>query len=138
MADVGSSTAHGLNTLAAYGNPNNEIERSKTELEHLRAELLKAGIDLHYTITSRADRIAGTTHAEDSNRNRHVSDALTKRETEVLKCIAEGHNTKQVAEILGITHNTVVCHRCRLMEKLGIHSVAGLVRYAIRNGLVQA
>jgi DNA-binding NarL/FixJ family response regulator len=63
---------------------------------------------------------------------------LTCRESEVLKCIAEGNSTKQVASKLGITFKTASCHRYRLMDKLGIHDAANLVRYAIRNNIVQA
>ena len=68
----------------------------------------------------------------------HRPDDLTNREIEVLKCIAEGHSTKQVAGLLGITFKTAACHRYRLMDKLGIHDTATLVRYAIRNGIIQA
>ena len=63
---------------------------------------------------------------------------LTPRETEVLKAIAEGHSTKQVAGMLGITFKTAACHRYRAMEKLHIHDTATLVHFAIRHGLVQA
>ena len=63
---------------------------------------------------------------------------LTKREIDVLKCIAEGESTKQMAHTLGITFKTACCHRQRVMEKLSIHDTARLVRYAIRTGLVQA
>ena len=63
---------------------------------------------------------------------------LTRRESEVLKCLAEGHSTKQTANILGIAFKTGVHHRYRLMEKLDIHKTADLVRYAIRQGLVEA
>lgn len=63
---------------------------------------------------------------------------LTPREIEVLKHIAEGHSSKQVAGILGIAFRTVVCHRYRIMNKLGIHETAGLVRYAIREGMIRA
>jgi DNA-binding NarL/FixJ family response regulator len=66
-----------------------------------------------------------------------VTDALTRRETEVLKHIAEGNSTKKVAEILGITFKTAACHRYRVMDKLGIHETANLVRYAIRQGMVE-
>jgi DNA-binding CsgD family transcriptional regulator len=61
---------------------------------------------------------------------------LTVREREVLQLIAEGHRTKQVAVRLGISIKTAESHRTRIMAKLDIHETAGLVRYAIRNGLV--
>lgn len=70
-------------------------------------------------------------------RNTRGPDALTARETEVLKCIARGHSTKKVAAMLGITFKTAACHRYRVMDKLGIHETANLVRYAIRNGMVE-
>ena len=65
-------------------------------------------------------------------------DPLTPREREVLQLVVEGRTTKQVAETLGITVKTAESHRSRLMLKLGIHEIAGLVRYAVRRGLVQA
>jgi DNA-binding NarL/FixJ family response regulator len=71
---------------------------------------------------------------------RHRDDAaegeLTVREREVLQLIAEGHRTKQVAVRLGISIKTAESHRTRIMTKLDIHETAGLVRYAIRNGLI--
>ena len=65
-------------------------------------------------------------------------DHLTPREREVLQLIAEGKSTKEVAQVLGVSVKTAEFHRSRLMEKLEIHETASLVRYAIRNGLVQA
>lgn len=61
---------------------------------------------------------------------------LTRRQQEVLRLIAEGHGTKSIARRLGISVKTVETHRSQLMERLDIHEVAGLVRYAIRTGLV--
>lgn len=61
--------------------------------------------------------------------------SLTERETHVLKLIADGHNTKQVADELGLSVKTVESHRLRLMTKLNLHSVAELTKYAIRKGL---
>jgi DNA-binding NarL/FixJ family response regulator len=60
---------------------------------------------------------------------------LTEREREILQLIAEGHSTKEIAERLFLSIKTVGTHREHLMEKLGIHSVAGLTKYAIREGL---
>jgi DNA-binding NarL/FixJ family response regulator len=65
-------------------------------------------------------------------------DPLTARQREILKLIAEGKNTKEIAHVLMISIKTVEAHRAQLMERLGIFEVAGLVRYAIRNGLVSA
>ena len=65
------------------------------------------------------------------------SDPLTSREREVLQLIAEGKTTKGIAGLLGLSVKTVESHRTRLMEKLDIRQTAGLVRYAIRRGLIQ-
>lgn len=60
---------------------------------------------------------------------------LTPREREVLVQIAEGLSNKEIASVLGLGVRTVETHRDRLMRKLGIHSVAGLTKFAIRHGL---
>jgi two-component system nitrate/nitrite response regulator NarL len=61
---------------------------------------------------------------------------LTSREREVLVLIAEGKSNKEVADQLGIGVRTIETHRERIMRRLNIHSVAGLTKYAIANGLV--
>ncbi|WP_406696300.1 response regulator transcription factor [Singulisphaera sp. Ch08] len=61
---------------------------------------------------------------------------LTPRQCEILRLLAEGQTTKGIARRLGISDKTVEAHRAQLMERLGIHDLAGLVRYAIRTGLV--
>ena len=66
------------------------------------------------------------------------NDVLTLRERQVLQLIAEGKSTRDVASLLFISVKTAEAHRTRLMQKLDIHETAGLVRYAIRRGLVQA
>lgn len=66
------------------------------------------------------------------------ADPLTAREHQVLQLIAEGKTTKEIAAFLDIGFKTAVSHRTRIMEKLSIHNTAGLVRYAIRQGLIQA
>jgi DNA-binding NarL/FixJ family response regulator len=63
-------------------------------------------------------------------------DRLTPRQREILQLIAEGHTTKKIAQVLSISVKTVETHRSQLMEQLDIHDVAGLVRYAIRMGMV--
>jgi DNA-binding NarL/FixJ family response regulator len=65
------------------------------------------------------------------------SDPLTSREREVVQLVAEGKSTKEVASVLGISVKTAESHRAHVMRKLGIHEAAGLVRYAIRQGLVE-
>lgn len=61
---------------------------------------------------------------------------LTPRQREVLQLVAEGHSNKEIASRLNVAVKTVETHRTELMERLGIHGVAGLVRYAIQVGLV--
>jgi DNA-binding NarL/FixJ family response regulator len=63
---------------------------------------------------------------------------LTARQREILQLIAEGKNTKEIAGTLDISVKTVEAHRLQLMARLNIHNVPGLVRYAIRSGLVSS
>ncbi len=60
---------------------------------------------------------------------------LTDREIEIIKLIAEGLSNKEIADKLFISHRTVDTHRTNMMNKLGLHNVAGIVRFAISNGL---
>lgn len=71
------------------------------------------------------------------NTDEAVADPLTSREREVLQLIAEGSTGRQAAERLGLSPKTVDNHRTHIMDKLGIRSTAGLVRYAMRTGLVR-
>ena len=63
---------------------------------------------------------------------------LTARQREILQLIAEGKSTKDIAVTLDLSIKTVETHRKDLMDRLGIHDVAGLVRYAIRAGIIKA
>ena len=70
---------------------------------------------------------------------RHVTnpiDLLTSREREVLQMLAEGKTNKEIAGVLNLSVYTVDAHRGRIMEKLNLHSINELVRFAVRNGLV--
>jgi len=63
-------------------------------------------------------------------------DVLSARERQVLQLVAEGKTTKEVAAMLGVSTKTADSHRARIMRKLDIHDTAGLVRFAIRRGLI--
>lgn len=65
-------------------------------------------------------------------------EALTPRQREVLQLIAEGRSTKDIARRLDISIKTVETHRSQLMKQLDLHDIAGLVRYAIRTGLISS
>ena len=71
------------------------------------------------------------------NKTDYSSDPLSGRERQVLQLVAEGNTTKKVASLLGLSVKTAESHRTRIMEKLDIHETAGLVRYAIRRGIIQ-
>ncbi|HQJ94264.1 MAG TPA: response regulator transcription factor, partial [Syntrophorhabdaceae bacterium] len=60
---------------------------------------------------------------------------ITAREREVLQLIAEGKSTKQIASFLNVSVKTIETHRQQIMEKLNIHSIAELTKYAIREGI---
>jgi len=64
-------------------------------------------------------------------------DDLSPREREVLKLVVEGRTSKQIAAVVGVKPGTVDTYRSRLMAKLEIGDIAGLVRFAIRQGLIK-
>lgn len=68
----------------------------------------------------------------------HSVDRLTPRQRQVLQLIAEGRRTKEIASKLGVSVKTVEVHRAQTMQALDIHNVPGLVRYAIRVGMISA
>jgi two-component system, NarL family, response regulator LiaR len=102
------------------------------------ADLIHAIQEVHRGMTylspgiSQAVVDACLTKTEDAPERR-----LTMREREVLQLVAEGKTTKEIARTLGIGVKTADSHRTRVMRKLDIHETAGLVRYAIRLGLIE-
>src|ERR1700751_1882258 len=81
----------------------------------------------------------GVSNAVLDDYRRHVTnpiDLLTSREREVLQMLAEGKTNKEIAGVLNISVYTVDAHRGRIMEKLNLHRINELVRFAVRNGLV--
>ena len=71
-------------------------------------------------------------------RTRCDGDALTLRERQVLQLVAEGKTSKEIAQLLNLGVKSAETYRARIMQKLEIHTTAGLVQYAIRQGLIQA
>lgn len=63
--------------------------------------------------------------------------ALTPRQREVLQPVAEGHSSKDIARRLGLSYRTVETHRSQLMKRLNIHDLTGLVRFAMRAGIIE-
>ena len=86
-----------------------------------------------YVSPSVSGTIAGTCTVRAEN----PATPLTRREIEVLRLVAEGKPSKEIADILSISLKTVESHRMRLKRKLGIQETAGLVRYAIRSGVIR-
>ncbi len=84
-----------------------------------------AGVLVDHHVSGKADFNSG------------VYSRLTMREREVLQLIAEGHNTKIIADRLDISPKTVLAHRDRLMKKLGLDSTAALTLYALRQGITE-
>ena len=78
-----------------------------------------------------------TEYVQRTGKDRAREEKLTARQREILSLIAEGKSTKQVALQLNISVKTVESHRTQIMQRLNIHDVAGLVRYAIKTGLVK-
>ena len=74
---------------------------------------------------------------ETTGRTKRYRDFLTAREREVVQLLAEEKSNKEIAVTLGLSVHTVETHQSNIMRKLGTHSLSGLIRYAVRNKIVQ-
>lgn len=79
-----------------------------------------------------------SSHSASERDGRQTGKQLTAREREVVRLLAEGKSNKEVADALGVSVRTAETHRASLLRKLGLTSLADLVRYAIRNGITEA
>ncbi len=109
-------------------------DAAPTELDSALKSVLQGGIYLSAAVSKGVmndyvERLRG----EDL-----TSDLLTPRQTEVLKLLAQGQSSKDIARLLDLSAKTVDTHRSLLMKQLDIHEVTGLVRYAIRAGLISS
>jgi len=107
---------------------------STAELEQAIKAVSRGETYLDPTIARRV--IAG--YLSGAAQQKSPLEQLSPRQREILQLIAEGRTTKEIAFVLNLSAKTVETHRSQLMERLDIHDVAGLVRYAIRQGLVSA
>jgi DNA-binding NarL/FixJ family response regulator len=102
-----------------------------------RGYLLKNAVDLE--LVDAVKQVAAGNSVLDPRLSKLPADdgapQLTTRELEVLQLIVHGKSNKEIAQVLGLSANTVAVHRANLMQTLGIHNTAELVVYAIRNGL---
>lgn len=71
-----------------------------------------------------------------TNNAEHPLDRLTAREIEVLKLVAEGHTNREIAQIINITTKTVEKHRANVMQKLDLHDLSALIRFAIKHHII--
>jgi DNA-binding NarL/FixJ family response regulator len=90
--------------------------------------------------TARAAKMMldGYLHRNNGDGGNTMRDRLTAREREVVQLLAEGNSSKEAAVVLNLSVKTIETHRTNVMHKLDVHSIAGLVRYAVRNSIVQA
>ena len=102
------------------------------------ADLIRAIQDVHQGGVYLSPRISRAVVQAYLGKSDLPQDPLSARERQVLQLIAEGKSTKEAAHFLGISYKTAESHRTRLMEKLDLHETASIVRYAIRQGIVQA
>jgi DNA-binding NarL/FixJ family response regulator len=89
-----------------------------------------------HVITDYMRRLGDQVYEEDDSSGQARLERLTLRQREILQLIAEGHTTQEIARKLLISVKTVETHRTQLMDRLDIHDIAGLVRYAMRVGLI--
>jgi DNA-binding NarL/FixJ family response regulator len=76
-------------------------------------------------------------YLEEAAEGADAEDPLSPRETEVVKLIAEGHSTREIADVLVISEKTVDRHRANVLAKLGMRNRVDITRYAIRRGLTE-
>ena len=131
LAEFSSQAA--LETLRAISPATAFIIMTGAQLGSMTSASIRAGADDVVVKTHLGGLAASISHALDVRR---PLGALSKRQVEVLKLVAEGYRTRDIANRLGLRVKTVESHRYALMKRLHVDSVVGLVRFAIRVGLI--
>jgi two-component system response regulator NreC len=106
----------------------------KAELAHALTVVARGET---YISPAIARAVVDALRASNAEIGRPSLESLTARQREVLKLVAQGLSTRQVAGRLGVSAKTVEAHRAAIMDRLGIRDIAGLVRFAVATGLVQ-
>ncbi|HEX7285308.1 MAG TPA: response regulator transcription factor [Candidatus Angelobacter sp.] len=159
VLDLGMPLLNGIDAAREITKPGS---RTKVVLltmhaeDHLVLESLRAGVTGYLLKTRASDELLQAIRSVARGEmylTRSVSETVAKaylskedlpdqqlsdRERQVLQLVAEGKTTKEIASLLGISVKTAESHRSNIMEKLDLHDVAALVRYAIRNGIIQS
>ena len=121
--------------LLAAGASGYTLKRATSdELVKAVREVVAGGMPLHPAVAARV--VKDYVRLVRGQEEPAAGGALTPRELEVLKLVAEGHTNQAIAEHLGLSRKTVDAHRTNLMRKLGIHDVTELVKYALRRGVI--
>jgi two-component system response regulator NreC len=112
------------------------------DIGEMRDQAMKAGASGWVLKSEAADHLTDAVHealgnAARTDSLRRSARSLSSREREVLRLLSDGKSNKEVGVALGIATKTVETHRTHIMEKLRVHGLAGLVRYAIRNRIVE-
>lgn len=107
---------------------------SRTELFNALANVVTGNNYLSPSIVDKV--VAGYLTGGDASTSKPSWEVLTRREREVIKLIAEGNRTKEIAEYLSLSPKTIEKHRTNLMRKLDLHNVSEVTVYAIKNGFV--
>ena len=113
----------------------------KSDLTDCLAKAVKAVSEGKRFLTPQVSEIVLQGFLKTTSRHQQAKRAgarTTPRELEILRLLAEGRSNKEIAAQLGITVRTVETHRAKIMLKLGLHSLAELIHYALRHGLVSA
>lgn len=122
VADLGAAPDRGPELIAAA--------RSRWPAVRILDLTFLRPIILERVVSGSVGRPGGAKQAE--------SDGLSDREREVMKLIAQGLRTREIAERLSVSHKTVEKHRTNLMRKLGVRTAAAVAAYAISNGYLQS
>jgi len=104
--------------------------------QELRAAVESLQRGARYVCSSIQERLVASLRIG-SNSKTGCTESLTRRESTILSRIGRGGSNREIAAELGLSQRTVDTHRTRLMRKLGVHNTAGLVRFAVREGLIE-
>ena len=138
MMQIDHRELHGI-TLRVFEAAGSDHAEAQLIADHL-IEALKALSNHKHFFTSRISEIVFARYFDGKKPIESAAEKsrITDREREIVQLLAEGKSSKEIAAILGISVRTVETHRATIMKKLGLKSFSELIRYAIRNKIVEA